>query len=318
MATKKQLIDRWKTEPWNRVNQQIENWIIEQASKEWCNSNIKEIFLLLEGLPYRDELENGKDLRGSAFSGAMKIDLRKIDFSYCPNIYGFDNCNLTNSRLDYISGNVERLQGQFKNVSFIGSKLSKTWMSHSKFINCDFSKANLNNAKMHQSVFRSCNFQGAKLNNADLQNSDIRGCNFNEADLSYVMFRGIKLNKTTNLIGANLSNIIDEDQFDFNGKIVIRGTNYREATFNKTTIYMKDEEGFERNFELNYLEAIIENAKQFKKPWISDFIQKVEILQLNFQNDNHFNYVDELEKMTEGPHGDDINDILKYAAQDIE
>ena len=215
------------------------------AAKPWKNTKPQMIFQLLDGLPFREEVPSGRDLRGSAFSGAVNLNLRETDFSYSPTIGGFTNCDLYRAKLDHIRGSVHEITGKLIETSFIAAELNKTWLNQSRFRNCIFNRANLKSANLNHSDFRGSSFKDADCGWADFQYCDLRACDFRGANLKGIMLREVKLDKTTDFRGANLQDIVHEDQYDIYGKLVIRGTDWRQATYDETTLLGTDPIAFD-------------------------------------------------------------------------
>src|SRR5260221_930329 len=75
MANKQQLRDRWLVEPGLTIRRKVCDFKRGLPVSHGRNSD--ELFCLLEGLPFRDEVPSGKDFRGSDFAGGREFEPRK-------------------------------------------------------------------------------------------------------------------------------------------------------------------------------------------------------------------------------------------------
>ena len=234
MATRKQLLDRWKTAPGAAIQDRIKQWVSAQAARQWTRPDAAELYALLAGLPYRDEVASGRDLRGSAFAGARNLDLARADLSYCSQLGSLDGCDLTRSVCDAVKLAFS-VKGTFVETSFKGARMVGTYGSGSTFTRCDFTGANLKNIHWAGSDFRGSVFVDANLEGADLQRADLRGCDLRRAKLDFAMFRQLTLDATTDLRGASLVGLVHDDHRDNAGNLVLRGTDWKAARWDETT-----------------------------------------------------------------------------------
>src|SRR5262245_56103164 len=96
VASKRALKQRWKHEPGKSILQQVWNLSQELWRLKHGRSS-DELFALLHGLPYREEVANGRDLRGASFGGVRHLDLRDCDFSY-GDVGDFVDCELSGAK----------------------------------------------------------------------------------------------------------------------------------------------------------------------------------------------------------------------------
>src|ERR1017187_5575709 len=116
MAPKKHLFHGWRGEPGRSIAAQIGQILLENAEVmrilgqkafdatglykipiDWLpRFDTKAIFDLLHELPYRDEVPNGRDLRGiPSIGGSEGWDFSETDFSYLLGEEGYSfECNL--------------------------------------------------------------------------------------------------------------------------------------------------------------------------------------------------------------------------------
>src|SRR5205809_155818 len=128
MATKKQLIDRWKQEPWSTVDRRLIAFSTEHAAKQWTPAPLPDhLFGLLNGLPFREEVSSGRDLRGSSFPGACNMDLHGTDFSFARQLGVLQNCRLDQAVLNDLRHGFYALTGQSVGARVQRVKLRKAW-----------------------------------------------------------------------------------------------------------------------------------------------------------------------------------------------
>jgi uncharacterized protein YjbI with pentapeptide repeats len=78
----------------------------------------------------------------------------------------------------------------------------------------------LRGSKLCDANCRRCAFAGASL----------LGCDFRGADLDEAVFCDVVLDKSTDLRGAKLSNVITSDWYDKNGNLRRKGADLSQAT----------------------------------------------------------------------------------------
>jgi uncharacterized protein YjbI with pentapeptide repeats len=272
MATRNELINRWKQEPWSTVDRKLYESIVEYSNRpaESPPPDLDALFDLLDGLPYREEVPSGRDLRASSVPGARGLDLHDTDFSYCAGIASFRDCDLSRARLDQIRGEINRLRGQFVETSFRKAKIGKAWLSDSRFDQCRFDGADLRSANFRRSDLRGSSFREANCGFADFLDCDVRGCDFRGADLANALFRNVKIDETTDLRGANLIALQADAHYDFAGQLVSPATDWRVARWDETTLTGEDTYASDRRL----LELVIEAASQEQDPWASRIAER--------------------------------------------
>ena len=292
MATKTQLIARWKDSPWSTVEQQIVKICLDYAQQPSLHEmrSTEAIFELLEGLPYRDEVEGGRDLRGSAFPGGKYLDLRNADFTYCAQIEALEHCDLFQARLDHMRGEIYSVMGHLVEASLKNARLRQTWMNASRFERCIFDEADLTSANLRNSDLRGSSFRNAKCGGADFQGCDLRGCNFRGADLSNAMFRAVTLDKTTDLRGAKLFDLVCEPIRESTGRIFMQGTDWQLATYDETTRIGSNPIAT----DLQILQLIIDEARQENSHWAVQLIQASQQSKRRLRADPDFKWLDAL------------------------
>jgi uncharacterized protein YjbI with pentapeptide repeats len=264
MATKKQLVDRWQTAPWSDVDRELVQFAARHAATQWTPPPPQEeLFALLDGLPYRDEVPGGRDLRGSSFPGARNMDLRGTDFSFARDLGVLERCKLDEARIEENARPMHSLTGEARGASLRRAKLRKTWLHQSRFERCDFSGADLRSAMLIDSDLRGSIFRETNCEGADFQGCDLRGCDFGGANLTGTMFRNVRLDETTDLRGATLYDLVHDDLHDNSGRKVLGGTDWRLAQHDETT-RVGTRPGA---VEAQILGLIASAAKRTRAPW---------------------------------------------------
>lgn len=269
MATKKQLINRWLEEPGRTIVGRIRQMLLDYADslgslgrkafeatglyqipKEWLPAfDTKEIFAALDGLPYRDEIPNGRDLRGiPSIGGNEGWDFSNADFSFLPGDegYSFCKCNLDAAIFDGSKG-----EFGFQNCSLRGTRFRKVrFVNRISFggrqLQCDFTKAEMTRARFIWTTngrdllgmdLRGSSFDAANLKNAGLSRCDLRECRFVNANLSGASIQEAIVDKSTDFRGANLKDLWWQERRDNSGHLFLRATDWRQGTYDSTTIH---------------------------------------------------------------------------------
>ena len=188
MATKRQLIDRWKTTAGRIAKRRV----IDALGGK---GDIGEI---LANLPFSSEVEPGKDLRG--------IDMRDEE----ENVLIKEGLNSEGLRLEYSQIDVPTI----RDVCFRRANFTSAFFNETDCFECDFSYAVLQRADLRRvncwdSICVEADFTGARLNKADFKRADCRGAIFDTCDLTDAIFRATRLQgasfKGAKLIRTDLS-----------------------------------------------------------------------------------------------------------------
>lgn len=237
MQPKKILIERWKSGIGKNILNKINEFCFKlQMPKHGQSSDT--IFLMLDGLPYREEISNGRDLRGIQLGGGVhELDFSATDFSYSSLQMNFVNCNLSNSIFYEAQATNCIFLNQLSNADFKRAKLNGCFFHNAVALNCHFDESTLKNASfenalLNGSFFVDCNCQQAKFLGANLLNCDFRNANLEEA-----VMQNAKLDNTTDLRGANLKNLFYKDKFDIHGNLVAKGIEWKVARYDDNTIF---------------------------------------------------------------------------------
>src|SRR5690349_5290189 len=97
MANKKELVDRWTRGPGLTILRSRLEFIKSRNSVDLA-ADRREMLRILEGLPYREEVASGGDLRGAMFGGVSDLDLSHWDFSNGTMISNMFRCDLRLAR----------------------------------------------------------------------------------------------------------------------------------------------------------------------------------------------------------------------------
>jgi uncharacterized protein YjbI with pentapeptide repeats len=237
VASKRQLKERWQHEPGRSILQRV--W---DLSKELWKLNhgrsSAELFALLEGLPYREEVPNGRDLRGAHFGGVRDLDLRECDFSH-GDVLRLVDCDLTGAKLDGTISGRASLTKTLNCASFRKARFRGTYMDHVEARECCFDGARLNDVFLAYSDLTGSSFCNAHLKLCSLGGATLFGCDFHGATLDEVVFLESRFDKSTDLRGAKLINVTT-DEYD-QGKLVRKGVDLGEANCDETTRFIKDQ-----------------------------------------------------------------------------
>lgn len=207
MATVKQLRERWEQEPGKTALAKILAFF---DSLGWPTPRpappMSALYQALEGLPYREEVPFGKDLRAAPLGGIRHhVDLQDFDFSYADFEGSILVCNLQRTRFDYAT-NCPSVSGNLRMASFRKVKFRQCHFLQTQAQECCFDEADLKEAAFDKSDLTGSSFRGAHCKNVNFEDTILVGCDFQGADLTGAVFSGAKLDPTTDFRGANLTN----------------------------------------------------------------------------------------------------------------
>ncbi len=238
MATKRQLVQRWHEEPGQTIRQRIVDFC--RLIVVGHNQTADQLFELLDGLPNRDEVPNGRDLRGNGWVDGRDMDFSNSDFSFSPTIGDFFYCDLRGSCFDELVTEGTALGDKLDGSSFRKSRMRRCFLWNSSVRNCCFDGADLRDASFKESDLSGSAFRNAKCGGAIFYNANLAGCDFRGADLKEAVFIGAKVHKSTDFRGASLVNAYCSDDYDKAGNLRARGIDLRQATFDETTKFGTD------------------------------------------------------------------------------
>ena len=168
------------------------------------------------------------------------MDFSGWDFSY-GNPANLINCNLAKAIFDHalVGGGVSTLSSNLDNASFFNASLQQCHLDGSPARACNFEKARLKKCDLRKVDFTGCCFRNARFKDCSFSEADLRGCDFRGATLDEVILHGVHWDKTTDLRGATLLNVIDEAFQAINGTFYA-GADWHEANYDETTRYIRD------------------------------------------------------------------------------
>lgn len=225
MATRRQLRSRWESSPGQEIRNQIYALGLIQPDH---GHSAEDIFQLLNGLPFRDEVANGRDLRGLNIA-ASDLDLSNTDFSF-GQLGAFYSCKLKGSCFDYTKAERATLHSDLTSCSFIGAIFRSCYFNDSIATNCNFSKARLRDCSFQKTDLRGSCFRDADCLGAQFAGANLLGCDFRGANLEEAVFCDVVLDKSTDFRGANLSNVNTSDWRDNQGNLTRKGVDLSLAT----------------------------------------------------------------------------------------
>jgi uncharacterized protein YjbI with pentapeptide repeats len=264
MATKKALINRWLEEPGKSIDVRITQLLvdyneafrpIEQKAYLETGSclvpkeslppfDTQAIFDLLDDLPHRNEVANGRDLRGmQSMAGHEYWNFSDTDFSFLSRGYTrffeskldraiFDG---SQGRFDFMRGTLQKVS--FRKVKFTGGTHTGSYIA-ANCCECDFTGAQLKRTSFHEGInLQGSCFAGADLTWAIMTGCDLRGCDFRGATLANTYIQETIIDKSTDFRGANLIGLRWQDRRDFSGNLHERGSDWRQGTYDATTLH---------------------------------------------------------------------------------
>ena len=228
MSTRAQLKARWEEEPGKTIEKRIDEYFRQHGK------TIETLEEILNGLPYREEIPDGKDLRAISLCPSRELDLQGYDFSYA-QLSDLFLCNLSGARFDFVQ-NIESLSSVLNHASFRKVKFRKAYLMRSEIRNACFEGADLMQARFTHSDLSGSSFRNAKCKETSFYKANLMGCDFRGADLTHAFFSGAIIDKTTDFRGANLTNACFEEDRNYAGELLATATDWRQATYDETTI----------------------------------------------------------------------------------
>ena len=208
-----QLVERWRTPDGASRLQAV--LAAARNRESWLEA--------LEGLPGRDEVEGGRDLRGATLAGAVLTgaDLSGVDLA-CADLTGarLTRANLTGAHLDEaVLAGADLTEAVLARASLIrarlpGARAPRCDLSEAKLAESDLTGIDLSGAVLWRADLRGARLDGATLPQAQLLSADLTGARLSgavltEADLRWAQLPGADASRaslfTAQLAGANLA-----------------------------------------------------------------------------------------------------------------
>jgi uncharacterized protein YjbI with pentapeptide repeats len=195
-----------------------------------------ELLRLLDGLPLRDEVPGGRDLRGAPLPGAGDLDLREFDLSFA-ELATLVRCDLRRARLDQsMADGCSFGASKLDEATFRAANLRSRHLSRLSARRCSFDGANLQSASFEGSDLEGSSFRDARCKRANFAGANLVGCDFHGAILDGGVLNGARLDQTTDLRGASLVDTFDGDMVGPGGGVVAPASAWRDkATWDDTT-----------------------------------------------------------------------------------
>lgn len=235
MASKRELVERWKQEPGKTILERINEFFFGLQMPKHGRSSA-EAFAMLDGLPFRDEVPNGRDLRGASLNGGVhELDFHECDFSYAELGMNLVNCDLGRARFDEVSGGGNVILKTLTGASFRKAKLRGCFFQNADVRDCNFDGAVLVGASFEGADLRGSSFRQATCKRTKFLGANLLGADFEKAVLDEAVFQEVRLDKTTNLRGASLVGLFHQDLKNRAGTVIARGVDPRLASYDDTT-----------------------------------------------------------------------------------
>ena len=290
MATEKQLKQRWDNKKGKAAIKQILAHIRDDKWEEY-----------LKGLPFVEEVENGKDLRfinlrdnglknnsiREAFLSGNYIDESIVlsDTLWKANLEGADLRGADLSRAFLVGGNLRGANLSGANLcravlwgaDLSGANLKETHLGAATLTGADLSGADLSGAFIGRANLNSANFEGANLSEAILAGSDLLRTNLSRATLREANLSSCRLIKT-NISGADLT-------YSYVYGLSIWDVETDKNTIMKNLVISKNPRITVDDIEIAQFINLIRNNKKFRNI-ITTMRTKVVLILGSFCNDN--------------------------------
>jgi uncharacterized protein YjbI with pentapeptide repeats len=263
MTGRKSLVGRWSQEPGRTILERVHSFFTDTQMPQHGRDSA-ELFALLDGLPYRDEIEGGRDLRGAPLGGGTReLDLRNCDFRYAKLTINLVSCDLSGAIFDDATGGDCILLDRLDGASFARAKLRGTFFQGAHAHRCRFDNAALVGASFEEADLTGSTFRGADCKRAKFLRANLVGCDLREAILDGAVLQGLELDGTTDLRGASLMNVYDQELRDQAGNVVAAGTDWTRARVDATTTRSADDSTEAREV----IDATLRLIEASQRPW---------------------------------------------------
>lgn len=231
MAKKYQ--DRWMQEPGKSILEAIR----ELSQSEKAPTGIQsQLLLLLQDLPYSQEIPESKDLRGVPLVWRNSgVDFHGYDFSYSDLAFYASHCNLQHARFDYATVG-DLAQNDLSHARFFKTDMRRCFLEKVTAHFCNFEHAQLALANLKDGDFRHSSFVATKCNGTVFCGARLEHCNFQQAKLEHAVLAGSHFDHTTDFRGASLKGAYLEEHRDIYGNLVAAGVDWKTALHDETTI----------------------------------------------------------------------------------
>lgn len=229
----KKYKDRWQENPGKNILTAIREL---STTTDHPDSIQKQLFILLQELPYCQEIPTGKDLRGVPLTWRNSgVDFHGYDFSYSDLAFYADHCNLQYARFDYATVS-NFAQNNLSHAHFFRADMRRCSLREVVAHFCNFERARLTLANLKGGDFRHSSFVSALCNSAMFVGARLEHCNFQHAKLEHAVLIGSHFDQTTDFRGASLKGAWVEEHRDIYGNLVAAGVDWRTALHDETTI----------------------------------------------------------------------------------
>jgi uncharacterized protein YjbI with pentapeptide repeats len=262
MTGRNALVARWSDEPGRTILERLHAFFAD-TQMPGHGRDSTELFALLDGLPYRDEVERGRDLRGAPLGGGTRdLDLRNCDFRYAKLTLNLVSCDLSGAVFDDARAGDSILLDCLDGASFARAKLGGTFFKGAHARQCCF-----DNAMLARASFEGADLLGSTFRNADCKRSkflraNIVGCDLRGAILDGAVLQELELDDTTDLRGASLVNVHDGELRDRAGNVVARATDWARARVDATTTRSANSEEVR-----DVIDASLRLVEASERPW---------------------------------------------------
>jgi uncharacterized protein YjbI with pentapeptide repeats len=172
-------------------------------------------------------------------------------------------------------------------------------------------------AKLTACSFDGSNLVGASFRNANckdssFQHADLTGCDFRGANLEGTLWLDLRIDKTTDLRGARLINMFNQDYTDKLGRFTA-GTDWRLATYDETTQFGNDPYPDQAEF----LDAVLARLAEGDAPELQDLRPRFEALKVTLRQNFDSRWLENLLVELPAPRRDRLQRLLDEAMRDL-
>ena len=234
MTINRELENRWNEGIGERIASRVREFLVS-CGRRGHGRNSGELEDLLADLPLSDGLVDSRDLRGFSFTGTIcDLDLRAVDLSHSTLEVRFLGCRLSGAIFEEAFLRCS-FGGVLSGCSFRSSDLGSTFFEDCIALECDFSGARLDNASFRGTDLSGSSFQEAQLILVDMFGANLKGCDFRGAVLREVVVQEATIDGSTDIRGATLIHLFNQELRDPKGKLVGRAVDFSIAKSDEHT-----------------------------------------------------------------------------------
>lgn len=234
MTSRSKLRGRWQHEPGLSIRSKLQDWCLDLSTEPGSR---EDLIRLLEGLPFREEVEGGRDLRGiSLYGGLRQFDFSGFDFRYASLELNLVLCDLTRVSFDDATAS-QLICGVLEGATFRRTKLRGASFLDSRATKAVFDDSDLTSVSFENADLTGSSFQRARCVRTNFFGANLVGCDFREALITEAVFQNAMIDERTDFRGASLKRIFVTERRDIAGRVIGAAVDFSVARKDERTVY---------------------------------------------------------------------------------